>query len=131
MPKLTDKQLQQRKLEMAARSRAAVAKKELVQFRLEADQIVKLFEIAAKNEIHMGTMLRQWVNERIAYEETGSGTSLYTDKQENRGSSAGFVVKEPTTEQLYINNKLERGINLLEQRIAKLEEKSRNKKTKT
>ncbi len=130
MPKLTDKQLQQRKVEMAARSRAAVAKKELVQFRLEADQIVKLFEIAAKNETHMGTMLRQWVNERIASEETGSGTSLYSDKQENRDVSAGLVVKETTTE-LYKNDNLERKINLLEQRIVKLEANARNKKTKT
>lgn len=128
MPKLTDKQLQQRKLEMAARSRAAVAKKELVQFRLEAEQIVKLFEIAAKNEMHMGTMLRHWVNERIAFEETGSDTSLYPDKQVNRDLSAGFVVKETTTE-LYKSDNLERKINLLEQRIVKLEAKARSKKT--
>lgn len=128
MPKLTDKQLQQRKLEMAARSRSSIAKKELVQFRLEADKIVKLFEIAAEREMQMGTMLRQWVNERIVLEESKSDISFKRGKHGSRNTSTELVVQEPITD-MYESNSRERRLDLLEQRIAKLETKLKNKKS--
>lgn len=127
MPKLTDKQLQMRKLEMAARSRAAVAKKELVQFRLEADKIVKLYEIAAENEMPMGTMLREWVSERIAQEQSGFPRGPQSSSRASLTTE--LFAREGTTD---FNNSASREHRLdsLEQRIAKLESKSKQLKTR-
>ncbi len=127
MPKLTDKQLQMRKLEMAARSRASVAKKELVQFRLEADKIVKLFEIAAENETHMGTMLREWVSERIAHEQAKVSPRRGQQARSTSSTNADLFVKERISD--FYGNANDR-LDVLEKRIAKLETKSKEARGK-
>lgn len=107
-----------------------MAKKELVQFRLEADKIVKLFEIAAENEMHMGTMLREWVSQRIAAHEQ-SNVSLRRGQQTRSRSSSNtdLFVKERTSD-FYSDARAEDRLDALEKRIAKLESKDKQSKTK-
>jgi hypothetical protein len=71
MPKMTKEELTRRKNEMTARARAEVAKTEIVQFRVDADNIQKLYEHAAKLKLPVGTMVRQWVMDRLSAEENG------------------------------------------------------------
>ncbi len=93
MPRLANKELQKRKVEMAARSREAIAKKELVQFRLDSEKIVELYEVAANYKTHMGTMLRQWVSERLTQELSRKHTSHLLTKADK----SELFVKESTT----------------------------------
>jgi hypothetical protein len=71
MSNMTTEELERRKSEMTARARAEVAKTEIVQFRVDAENINKLYEYAAKTKMPIGTMVRQWVLERLKQEEGG------------------------------------------------------------
>jgi hypothetical protein len=67
------RELEKRKAEMTSRARAEVAKTEIVQFRLDPANILRLYELAEKNKKPLGAMVRNWVLERMAVEST-SGT---------------------------------------------------------
>jgi len=69
MPKMTKEELQKRKNEMTAQARAEVAKTEIVQFRVDAENISKLYDHAMASKMPIGTMVRQWVLERLRNEE--------------------------------------------------------------
>ena len=71
MPKMTKEELANRKVDMALRARTEVAKTEIMQFRLDAANIEKLHEQAAKCKMPVGAMVRQWVLDRLVVEETG------------------------------------------------------------
>jgi len=109
MPKLTKDELQKRRMGFAKRSRGAVAAKGLVQFRLEADKILRLYEIAAERKIGVSELLRQLVNQCI------EGIEVRGDFQvTNRGraeelnqfvlwmmkTKPGFVSKNPLMQAL-------------------------------
>lgn len=65
MPELTQKEVEKRMLKAAARARESIAKKEVLQFRLESEKILKLYEIAAEQKIDLSKLLRQVVTEFI------------------------------------------------------------------
>jgi hypothetical protein len=69
MPKMTEEQLEKRKAEMTMRARAEIAKTEMVQFRIDAESISRLYERAAKYKMPIGTMVRGWVLDRLHSEE--------------------------------------------------------------
>ncbi len=122
MPKLTNQQLQKRKLEMAARSRESIAKKELVQFRLDADKIVDLYEIAADKGMLMGTMLRQWVIERMDDEQ--AVVRKHTDEPAVKESRSNRNISNLADEV----TKLTRQLSTLKTRLDKIENPARNKR---
>lgn len=65
------------KLKSAARETAI--KSELLNFRMPADRIRLIYEIAEKNKVNISTLLRDWINERID-QETGDSKPP-TDEQ--------------------------------------------------
>ncbi len=79
MPKMTKEQLDKRKADMTKRARSEVAKTGMVQFRVDEDSINKLYDHAAKVKMPIGTMVRQWVLERLAQEERGETTGIQQD----------------------------------------------------
>jgi len=70
------RELERRKAEMTARAKAAVAKTEIVQFRLDRSNILRLYELAERNKKPLGTMVRDWVLERMTSESTSRQLSL-------------------------------------------------------
>ncbi|HEY9871324.1 MAG TPA: hypothetical protein V6D08_19350 [Candidatus Obscuribacterales bacterium] len=81
MPKMTKERLAKRKAAMAARARAEVAKTEIVQFRLDADNISRLYEFATALRKPVGTLVREWVLERMASEQGGSKSQPVTQQE--------------------------------------------------
>jgi hypothetical protein len=49
-------------------SRAELAKREVVQFRMDTDDLQKLFQVCALNKKPVGTLVRDWVIERTEHE---------------------------------------------------------------
>jgi hypothetical protein len=76
MPKMTKAELAKRKKSMTARAREEVAKTEVVQFRVDTDSIEKLYNQATKAKMPLGTMVRQWVLERLTVEEKGTSGDM-------------------------------------------------------
>lgn len=76
MAKITKKELAKRKSEMTARARAEVAKTEIVQFRVDAEVIEKLYECSAEMKLPVGTMVRQWVIERLSLETAAEHNNI-------------------------------------------------------
>ena len=64
---------------MTSRARAEVAKTEIVQFRLDPTNILRLYELAEKSKKPLGTMVRNWVLERMASEPTRGGQMSLTE----------------------------------------------------
>lgn len=81
MRKMTKGKLAKRKAEMAARSRAEVAKTEIVQFRLDADNITRPYEFATELKKPVGTMVREWLLERIEAERGNSTNRPVTQRE--------------------------------------------------
>lgn len=104
MPKMTKEELAKRKSEMAARARVEVAKTEIVQFRVDADSIEKLYEHAAALKMPIGTMVRQWVLERLAAEERSEEKSI---QQDYLDSLASLHAKLDYWAEIDINEKVE------------------------
>ncbi len=73
MTKMSKKQLEQRKVGMTSRARAAVAKTETMQFRLDAENIQLLYEMAVSQRKPVGAMVREWVLERLQFESLHVG----------------------------------------------------------
>jgi hypothetical protein len=107
---------------MAARSRESIAKKELVQFRLDADKIVDLYEIAADKGMLMGTMLRQWVIERMDDEQ--AVVRKHTDEPAVKESRSNRNISNLADEV----TKLTRQLSTLKTRLDKIENPARNKR---
>ena len=66
--------------EFRTASRAELAKKEVVQFRMDTDDLQKLYQVCALNKKPVGTLVREWVLERIGYES--ATTNLTANKLE-------------------------------------------------
>jgi len=81
MPKMTKEELAKRKADMSARARAEVAKTEILQFRLDADNISRLYEFATELKKPVGTMVREWVLERMAAEQGGAPNQPVTQQE--------------------------------------------------
>ncbi len=54
--------------EFRATARAELAKKEVVQFRMDTDDLQKLYQVCASKKKPVGTLVREWVLERTGYE---------------------------------------------------------------
>lgn len=60
--------------------RETAIKSELLNFRMPADRIRLIYEIAENNKVNVSTLLRDWINEKID-EESGSDSKPPTDEQ--------------------------------------------------
>lgn len=60
--------LKKRKSELKELVHAEVLRREVMQFRLEPDNIEKLYQIALTKRKPVGTLLREWIVERITLE---------------------------------------------------------------
>ncbi len=69
MAKLSKEELEKRMQQTAQTARNKIAQKEHVQFRMEPEKIQRLFEISAKKQQPVSALLRDWVSERIAFED--------------------------------------------------------------
>jgi hypothetical protein len=75
MPKMSREELDRRKAQTGERARAEVAKTEIMQFRLDAESIERLYAQSAKCKLPVGAMVRQWVLERLAKEEAHTSSA--------------------------------------------------------
>jgi PHD/YefM family antitoxin component YafN of YafNO toxin-antitoxin module len=65
MAKIAKNELSKRKAELKRMVRADIVKREVMQFRLESDNIEKLYGLAVKKRKPVGTLVREWITERI------------------------------------------------------------------
>ena len=107
MPKMTKAELAKRKGDMTVRARIEVAKTEIVQFRVDADNINKLYQSAAKAKMPIGTMVRQWVLERLAIEETEKHIDL---PQEYLDSIASLHLRLDRLEKMFVKDKFKKAV---------------------
>lgn len=63
MGKMTKSELKRRKAELKQMVHADIVKREVMQFRLEADNIERLYGIAIQKRKPVGTLVREWVTE--------------------------------------------------------------------
>lgn len=75
MKKMSKQELQKRKAELKKMVHADVVRREVMQFRLEPESIEKLYKIAVKKRKPIGTIIREWINERIEAELIDPGTT--------------------------------------------------------
>jgi hypothetical protein len=75
---MNKQELQKRKTEMTRRARRDIAKTEIIQFRLDKSSILKLYELAEKNKKHVGTMVREWVLEKIENKQDKDSKHFFT-----------------------------------------------------
>lgn len=68
--RITKEQLELRKAKMMARAKSNVTKTEILQFRLDAESIGQLYEVAGHYKKPVGAMVREWVMERLQKEIT-------------------------------------------------------------
>jgi hypothetical protein len=61
-------------------ARESAIKSELLNFRMPANRIRLIYEIAEKNNVNISTLLRDWINERID-QESQSDSKPPTDEQ--------------------------------------------------
>ncbi len=61
--------------EFRAASRAELAKTEVVQFRMDTDDLQRLYRVCALNKKPVGTLVREWVLERTGRESTTTGAA--------------------------------------------------------
>lgn len=60
--------------------RETAIKSELLNFRMPADRIRLIYEIAENNKVNVSTLLRDWINEKID-EESGADSKHPTEEQ--------------------------------------------------
>jgi hypothetical protein len=75
MPKVTREQATKMRAKLKNQARSEIARKEVVQFRLEPDAIEQLYDIAGKRRKPVGTLIREWIMERLQVESAGGVTT--------------------------------------------------------
>jgi hypothetical protein len=85
MAGLSKDELRKRKGELAKHARQALAKTEVMRFRLDPKNILQFCELAEKRSQHVGTMVREWVLERMQAELAAS------DKRSMRSTASKSV----------------------------------------
>ncbi len=69
MSKMTKEELKKRKAELKKIVHAEIIKREVMQFRLEPENIDRLYRIAAQKRKPAGTLVREWIIDRIDDEQ--------------------------------------------------------------
>ncbi len=75
MSKMTKEELKKRKAELKKLVHAEIVRREVLQFRLEPENIDRLYRIAAKKRKPVGTLIREWMIEKINLE--AQETNIY------------------------------------------------------
>lgn len=84
MSTLSKKRLQERMDKLKASARAEVAKSEVMHFRLDTPSIEQLYVLAGHKRKPVGTLVREWVLERLQLESNptpGITVSLFEVNQ--------------------------------------------------
>jgi len=85
MPKLTDKEREQRRRKMQEEALESVAARGQFNFRLEGQYIKRLYELAGRRRQPVSAMVREWVLERLAVEENNKySVPLWAQELEQR-----------------------------------------------
>jgi hypothetical protein len=98
-------------------ARNEIAKKQVFHFRLEPEHIKALYELAGKQRKPAGTMVREWVTEKIADESRVKKSISYKSIETQSAS----MVMEHSSDRLYD----------LEMRLKRLEKQLRVQKDKS
>jgi hypothetical protein len=70
MPRLTDKQREERRKKLQQEALESVAERGQFNFRLDGQDIKRLYELAGRRQKPVSAMVREWVLERLHEEET-------------------------------------------------------------
>ena len=85
MPKLTDKERQKRRKELQENALQSVMARGQFNFRLDGEDIKRLYELAGRRQKPVSVLVRQWVLERLEKEETNkNSTPLWAQEFEER-----------------------------------------------
>ena len=85
MPKLTDKEREQRRKKVQEEALEAVAARGLFNFRIDGPDIKRLYELAGYRQQPVSAMVREWVLERLAAEENNKiSAPLWAQALEDR-----------------------------------------------
>jgi hypothetical protein len=71
MSKLSESELKARRKRMQQEALKSVAKSEQLNIRMDEDCVIRLYSFAAKAGCPVGTMVREWIVERLKIEESG------------------------------------------------------------
>lgn len=71
MPKLSDKQREQRRKKLQDEALSAVAARGQFNFRLDGNDIKRLYALSDQRQKPVSAMVREWVLERLVMEENG------------------------------------------------------------
>lgn len=72
MPKLTQEQLEARRAANQKEALRSISKSEQLNLRMDAQGIERLYEMSEKTGKPIGTMVREWIMERLDQEEAGT-----------------------------------------------------------
>jgi len=75
MSKLSDSELKARRKRMQQEALKSVAKTSQLNIRIDEDCIMRLYALAAQEERPVGTMVREWIVDRLKFEEEGGETA--------------------------------------------------------
>ncbi len=85
MPKLTDKEREQRRKKLQEEALETVAARGQFNFRLDGQDIKRLYELAGYRKLPVSAMVRDWVLERLSIEESSKfSTPLWAQELEQR-----------------------------------------------
>lgn len=73
MSRLTKEEIAARRKRMQSEALASVAKTEQLNIRIDEDSIVRLYKLAGKESKPVGTMVREWILDRLRAEERPGG----------------------------------------------------------
>lgn len=71
MPRLTDKEREARRKKVQMEALESIASRGQFNFRLNGDDIKRLYELADRRQKPVSAMVREWVLERLVMEEKG------------------------------------------------------------
>jgi prophage antirepressor-like protein len=95
MRKLTKKEIDKREAQLRAEARKEIAKREIFHFRIDSESIEKLYEVAGKKRKPVGTMVREWVMERLDHECVPRA-----GKRSSKSASISYEQLLPTLEEI-------------------------------
>lgn len=83
MPKYTKEQFNTLLDKATVQMKNEIAKREVIPFRLDKQNVKLLQNIALQKKMHVGTLVRQWVLERLADEVSEDGVRAKNIKQKD------------------------------------------------
>lgn len=114
----TEERLDKLDREVRAQARRDLAKSQIINFRLDPDNVMRLFEVADRKRKALGPMIREWVLERLDQEQEEASLATKTKLSGHELVEVREALRRYTTSDERLGE-LEKRVNALEKRIEK------------